>query len=1496
MAAQHLLTSSDDVQQLTQPLASTLAWASRAGVLLDPQPLLGSNLTRFESIRGASHQSLIGNQLNRNDDVETNRGGSVISETESNPSVDSFLPLPGVREVPPTLDSCDVETNRGGSVLSETESNPSVDSFLPLPGVREVPPTLIPVQSTEMPTMTGMSQHDTSFDHLEQHQAKEQSRLLDRFKLLKQWQQQQQEKLVRQQQEQLEMLRSEQHRVHQAMMEQRQKQWGAGRVVKSPPRSPSHHHSSSQEMHTSPPRMSGQMSSVPQAIAKGTLSLSQTVGPQVLGTLLSDHSHLQSHMPQGEDLDTASEANSSVMEEGVYPLPDTASEMSDDYYSPKRTRGRDVEDQDTGMEADMEEEDSVDQNTDEFTPEEADYTPLKTSKETDQSPSHLPSQQQTTKPDCDGGNDDATNDELLGDERPIRGGAVNTFEELLEKKLRQEEEKQQKVLQASAQHQPAASPGRKFLRRGQGTARFGKINIKPPRKKSPPKKADEKSLSNNKMTSGGNIPKDTEGGSGSSVKPVEKMNKKQSPQPLSRKVAFIRESVSSHSNIPGARLKSTKPISKSVIGKETLPGPISMATVSQQQDDHHLPTEGVHPDDTIEMSFQMRMNEWQKKAEDEEEDLEEFELLEQAVDDNTSFSSNASLVVNMMKRITTKDSFQQFSVPLGTVSEKSNSLQSSQEQPVISKSHDQSHDHISSSSSDSDNSNLDGTLTGDNQHMPSTMGEHRTLTQQVTKAGSSTEEDSDHVNMRKNQDDRLRTKQEEDEKLNPNFNNSGSNLNYPIARGIVQDESEDSDDDDLGSDSVVEMDREMGNQSDTEMQQKDERMEEEEDEDVHKSSTAAGTSSHALDIDFEDEESWGDLGTAASGDEDSDDSIIVGMPIITSTPPVSSGKGANSHPLDRRKADVLQDDHQLESPPTSKLVSKLFPKLKPVVPKQQVQQEKQQEETLQKTKERPIGDGVQSKLLRDKLAELEDEIERFRKENAMLAKLREEREKGLSSLQAEINEFQKQKTEELQRLQDFKDEEMKKLRREKKNFEKYQKAMRTMPDKKDRTEIELLKNQLSDLQEELNKRESRWQANSARLKTRVDVLEKENTELEEEMEKLLEEKREKLKKEEKKTKSNAAKSRARQLAELESARLASFPALPRVNVSSSSSDNEDEGVMKKSLAHETAKAENDEGIKRTKLPGKSSDGDSSPVRKDGSVRMKSPPQPSRVASLESQDTRESESYEDPASQPRIQRKRSVHFDTGSPNQANPSSLPVQTSNQPSARSDQSPPMPKWNLDHPAVNHEASSPMMRMRQGDAGSNEQDDEEEIHHPDGKVEHIAADGARVITFSNGTRKEISADGEAIVVTFFNGDMKQIMSDKRVVYYYSETGTTHTTYPDGLEILQFPNNQTEKHYPDGTKEITFPDQTIKYLFANGNEESVFADGTVLRVNKNGEKTMEFPNGQREIHTKQYKKREYPDGSVKTVYTDGRQETRYSNGRIRVKDKDGSIIVDKTC
>ncbi|RXM30898.1 Centromere protein J [Acipenser ruthenus] len=186
------------------------------------------------------------------------------------------------------------------------------------------------------------------------------------------------------------------------------------------------------------------------------------------------------------------------------------------------------------------------------------------------------------------------------------------------------------------------------------------------------------------------------------------------------------------------------------------------------------------------------------------------------------------------------------------------------------------------------------------------------------------------------------------------------------------------------------------------------------------------------------------------------------------------------------------------------------------------------------------------------------------------------------------------------------------------------------------------------------------------------------------------------------------------------------------------------------------------------------------------------------------------------------------------------------------------------------------------------------EETQYPDGKTEQVLASGRRIITFRNGTKKEIDADGKSVTVTFFNGDVKKMMSDERVIYYYADAQTTHTMYPNGLEVLQFPNNQIEKHHPNGTKEIIFPDQTVKHLYSDGREESIFPDGTVVKLEKNGEKIVVFNNGQREIHTSQYKRREYPDGTIKTVYSNGRQETKYSSGRFRIKDKEGNIILDK--
>ncbi|EGW13518.1 Centromere protein J [Cricetulus griseus] len=176
--------------------------------------------------------------------------------------------------------------------------------------------------------------------------------------------------------------------------------------------------------------------------------------------------------------------------------------------------------------------------------------------------------------------------------------------------------------------------------------------------------------------------------------------------------------------------------------------------------------------------------------------------------------------------------------------------------------------------------------------------------------------------------------------------------------------------------------------------------------------------------------------------------------------------------------------------------------------------------------------------------------------------------------------------------------------------------------------------------------------------------------------------------------------------------------------------------------------------------------------------------------------------------------------------------------------------------------------------------------------QVEQVLSDGRTIITFPNGTRKEISADKKTVLIKFFNGDMKKVKPDQRVIYYYADAQTTHTTYPDGVEVVQFPNKWTEKFYPDGSKKTVFPDGTVKQL-KDGCEETVFPDGTHVIVKRNGDKIIMFSNGQKEIHTARFKRREFPDGTTKTVYCNGCQETKYASGRVRVKDEMGTVILD---
>ncbi|XP_073195443.1 centrosomal P4.1-associated protein isoform X2 [Lepidochelys kempii] len=569
-------------------------------------------------------------------------------------------------------------------------------------------------------------------------------------------------------------------------------------------------------------------------------------------------------------------------------------------------------------------------------------------------------------------------------------------------------------------------------------------------------------------------------------------------------------------------------------------------------------------------------------------------------------------------------------------------------------------------------------------------------------------------------------------------------------------------------------------------------------------------------VEFDDERTWTDL-------EENEIQHEVPQNDTIKVPPQTdyynkSEMAAPDKTIKRKVASIKKGDDlpkqsvtdgDASAPPTSDLMMKLFPSLKP---KQKPGCHARHETKSNVGQEEPGGDIVRSRVLREKLVELETEIERFRAENASLTKLREERESSLENLRREIADFEQQKTKELARIEEVKKEEMRKLQKDRKVFEKYSTAARAMPDKKERDEIQALKQQLADLQEDLKRREAKWSSTHGRLRNQIETLTKENTELREEI-KIMERFRLEVWK-----KAEAA----------ESNRKAESSGM---NLKRAESISPSTRFKKKQFLSPVPQVE-----KSSKMNGKGY----SPVKGKPSRRPKSAPV-----------------------------SDGSNFDK--------TVMTLEDSSR-TFMIDMSPTETCVPLESPFLVSTGSEEI----QG-----------EVNYPDGKVEKVLKNGCHLIFFPNGTRKEMSSDGKTITVTFFNGDVKQVMPDQRVIYYYADAQTTHTTYPGGLEVLHFSNGQTEKHYPDGRKEITFPDQTIKNLFMDGGEESIFPDGTIVRVQRDGSKTIEFNNGQRELHTPQFKRREYPDGTVKTVYANGHQETKYVCGRVRVKDKDGNVIMD---
>ncbi|XP_054471061.1 centromere protein J-like [Anoplopoma fimbria] len=1032
--------------------------------------------------------------------------------------------------------------------------------------------------------------------------------------------------------------------------------------------------------------------------------------------------------------------------------------------------------------------------------------------------------------------DSREEEEEVFNDRPIKPGIggqkKKTFEELLEEQLRMEEQRLKSARQQQSHGGPGAvqaPPKRAFLKRGEGLSRFTNN-----RKTSLPKGGSKKDPKPHLQTRGISRSKSEpaaiqRGGVNGVQRKTATLNKENRARGLSSPPQDVRvESKAARMKVLGSHQRQntegpesvqsdpqgrqtkqhpvrslkeqnvrTVGLSAQIRRPNTQPNPVTkqvgvMRAPERERAAHDAATEKSSgstvesaegstgseggddaPQDSFEVSFQEKLQRWDCDLQLENMELGEFELLEQAAEE-LSFSSNSSFVMKVLQM-------------------------------------DQQHRGLDPRRLSS--TPIKSPPRGAHQRCSSVGGSSG-----LALKSSSVNPEAFVVKMRadavKNEDSDASTcsgaeqEQQEVAVKPPPFPSAFSfpaQSNPPYDKRSYQDEEscEDSASDASRVDDVVP-------------------------DNADESTLIEDTDGHQGGVVFDDDDTWNDLEDAAacSSNDSRGVSPANGIP-----PPART--------LSRKVAvsKVVEVDEVTDPPPplppASQLMTRLFPSLKPKAQNAPLPPPPAPPASVAPESEE--GQQVQSRQLRERLVELEIEIERFKKENAALCKLRQENEKHQELLRKERLEFEQTKAEELAKFEEYKKEENRKLQKERKLFEKHATAARAIPDKKEREEIQVLKQQLSSLQEELRGRESRWASSHSRLRNQIDSLGQENGSLRDE------------------------------IRMLETLRLSAF----KKNPVDAEKDKETKDGPKICENNVTAVTK---GVKFA-----------SPLDSRGGLGSISPPQSSTATRRSS---RESSQGSAAGIKSSLRRPSAPCFSSSS------SSLPGR-------RTDERPTSASKSQDkppHQEPSHDCSPKSVSLPKEPERSEDKEPEsagEVLTHSDGKTETVLAGGDRLIVFNNGTKKEVSADGQTVKVTFFNGDTKEVTADQRVIYFYAEAQTTHITYPDGVEVLHFPNNQTEKHFPDGRKEIIFPDQTVKNLFPDGREESVLTDGTVIQVNPDGTKEILFNTGQKEIHTAGYKRREYPDGTVKTVYADGRQETRYPTGRVRIKDKDGNVVHD---
>ncbi|CAK9825660.1 Centromere protein J [Anthophora retusa] len=565
-----------------------------------------------------------------------------------------------------------------------------------------------------------------------------------------------------------------------------------------------------------------------------------------------------------------------------------------------------------------------------------------------------------------------------------------------------------------------------------------------------------------------------------------------------------------------------------------------------------------------------------------------------------------------------------------------------------------------------------------------------------------------------------------------------------------------------------------------------------------------------------------------------------------------------------------------------------------------VAEERENKENLQETVETIF----KSELLKNRLLELEQEINIFRKENTALSIQRKKIQEDYKNLHKEYIEKEKKLEENKKLLEERLQEEKKKLTREKAALENRMRDSqeKAQQSKLERQEMQILKQELEQLKEEMHIKESRWNAAQSRHKCQMRILKMENSKLKEEVERLQNLKKSGIRNKEK----PGTSSNTRAIHQINKQINMQFKESQKINGASSEDDQKliEAAIKTANINSQHIEKEREHNYNSNK----------------GVTNEKSQTSIVNVA-------RKRNLYENLIKEVASDLAEIGQFNTSkNSNESNSdlSSKFKQSESKPSTMKDSCEKSHKesdisFNHDDSNSNiqlhlqndythfvsptktyHENPEKSLTLQSYDESSGthvgstssscqskisiDKQGIKQIQHNDGSIEYH---------FPNGNIKKVFPDQGLTKLIYYNGDVRETNKDGEIKYFYASTRTWHTTMPDGLEILRFADGQIERRLHNGAVEVSFPDGSVRILESDGIEKWTLPDGTLIQILTNGEKILILPNGQREVHTKMHKRREYPDGTIKLIYPDGTQETRYSNGRIRVKDKDGNLLMD---